>query len=415
MHKTPFIKILINVKHPPNTRTMSMQPTAVNTCRDIYIAPRQQQQQQHQQQQQQQQHDADSATVTIVPLDFSLENFMMVCKKIRLIFKHELIIVVPPVGAFSFVEFGKVEKIMTTDPCYESTVAQRNTQYVAVKIPYGEKYITNGNGATSSQYVDFLFGRSVPARQFFANMTNMYPKLLRAATVISNNGILMYNVSHQHIAVSSSSQTGRMVPGRQSIMSNRLDIDGMCRIISDTRDFTGKPLEVFMLHYICVMEYVSISYATIETISRRYVDEIGNVVLCFLSPERREQYYLDCVDCLRRYINKPRDEIVLAVIRSADSWDNCGLSLLHAHILGKIIESIRDKSNNMSKTPVVNIRFLTRWFDLMCQNIDPFPERRLSMIDTFERYSCLFADPLMDWSGAVNMDISAIDRIRSAF
>ena len=89
------------------------------------------------------------------------------------------------------------------------------------------------------------------------------------------------------------------------------------------------------MYFILINDEKTISYSQIEELSYNYVKSIS--FLEFFSESYRENYKKKCVNFLKKYINKSREEIITDILKYINTWDNFSLSILYLHIICNLL------------------------------------------------------------------------------
>jgi hypothetical protein len=107
--------------------------------------------------------------------------------------------------------------------------------------------------------------------------------------------------------------------------------------------------------------------------------------LDLFSLKYKESYKNSCIETMKKYINKPKKEIILSILKDADKWDAYSLSLIYLQIFGHISRVFSLKQN-----------FITKITLELSKNLHPEPSKRNSLEKLHESYNKLFSDE-KDW------------------
>ena len=102
-------------------------------------------------------------------------------------------------------------------------------------------------------------------------------------------------------------------------------------------------------------------------------------ILDIFSQQYRETYYKTSMDCLKKYINKPKLEIISQILTYSNTWDNYELSVLYLHILGNVVRVFSLKDT-----------FINKLTNILSKNIGPDPLKRETIIASIEKLDKLF-------------------------
>ena len=108
-------------------------------------------------------------------------------------------------------------------------------------------------------------------------------------------------------------------------------------------------------------------------------------ILSLFSQQYRENYYKLSMECLKKYINKPKIEIITEILKYSNTWDNYELSILYLHIIGNITRIFSLKDN-----------FISRLTSILSKNISPDSTKRDTLIISIEKINNLYCE-FTDW------------------
>jgi hypothetical protein len=91
------------------------------------------------------------------------------------------------------------------------------------------------------------------------------------------------------------------------------------------------------------------------------------------------------MECLKKYINKPKIEIITEILKYSNTWDNYELSILYLHIIGNITRIFSLKDN-----------FISRLTSILSKNISPDSTKRDTLIISIEKINNLYCE-FTDW------------------
>jgi hypothetical protein len=161
------------------------------------------------------------------------------------------------------------------------------------------------------------------------------------------------------------------------------DINYFIKIIEKIEDYTYKPIEIHVVFYLIKNNENSLSFAAVDSICNNFVKNMS--ILSLFSKQYKENYYKSSMDCLKKYINKPKTEIITEILKHSNTWDNYELSILYLHIIGNIIRVFSLKGTLLSK--------LT---NVLSKNISPNPLNRESLFNSIEKLNSLYNE-FTDW------------------
>jgi hypothetical protein len=260
-----------------------------------------------------------------------------------------------------------------------------------------EKYIDKLNLTNNQKYLIFKYKNEhyVPFNDFLFNLTN--PKLfifhviesfsyiLKSLIELNKNNICFFNLSPQNIVFNLDCGEKPVLQNFQlSLQISHLNESYITNIINKLDDYTYKPLEVHVLFYLIRNDFQTISYSLIEEISEKFVKNLS--ILNFFSEKYKESYKNSCIFILKKYINKPKNEIIEDILENTDKWDVFSLSVLYLHIF-----------HNISRVFSLNQTFINKIILDISKNIHPDPVIRSSLENLLDCFDNLFNNE-NDWS-----------------
>ena len=113
------------------------------------------------------------------------------------------------------------------------------------------------------------------------------------------------------------------------------------------------------------------------------------------SQEFIKDFYKKCVtqSLLFEIINQPREKIIKEMLESSITWDNYSLSSIFLPIITNIQNQIKEPND-----------FLWGFSQLLLLNMDPDPKKRLSSLETINKFQMLFNNS-SDWNSIANVTI----------
>jgi hypothetical protein len=114
-------------------------------------------------------------------------------------------------------------------------------------------------------------------------------------------------------------------------------------------------------------------------------------ILNFFSEKYKELYKNSCIQTLKKYINKPKNEIIEDILNNSYKWDVFSISVLYLHIFYNISNVFSLKQTFINKIVVE-----------LAKNIHPNPANRSNLKVLFESYKKIF-DNENEWSYINNL------------
>lgn len=140
-------------------------------------------------------------------------------------------------------------------------------------------------------------------------------------------------------------------------------------------NFTFKSFEVHVLFYLYKMEEQYLSKYKLTNIISKYIENMKQ----FLKGQDETFIKQNCEQFMNQYINKNVEYIKIDLIQYYKTWDNYSVSILYLHLVENIIQGYNCQN-----------LFMTKWLDILYQNVSQNPRQRLSINETANRFSNLF-------------------------
>lgn len=264
-----------------------------------------------------------------------------------------------------------------------------NYDYINVS-QLSEKYVDKLNLTNNQKYLifkyknekyvsfnDFLFNLNTP-KLFIHHVIESFSYILKSLIELNRNNICFFNLSPQNIVFNLDCGEKPILQNFQlSLQVLHLDETYITNIINKQDDYTYKPLECHVLFYLIRNNLQTISYSLIEVICENYVKKLN--ILEFFSEKYKETYTTSCISTLKKYINKPKNQIIDDILVNIDKWDIFSLSVLYLHIF-----------HNISRIFSLKHSFINNIVIELSKNIHPNPEIRGSLVNVMEFFDKLF-------------------------
>ena len=234
------------------------------------------------------------------------------------------------------------------------------------------------------RFNDFLLNIYNP-KLFILHTIESFSYLLKSLIQLNENNICFFNLSPENIVFNlDCGEKPIIVNFSSSLQISKLNESYISNIIDKLDTYTHKPLEVHILFYLIKNDISTISYSFIEEVTEIFIKNLS--VLTLFSDNYKESYKAGCIEYLKKYINKPKSDIICDILEQHDKWDVYSISLLYLHIFGNISRVFSLKQNFISKI----IMELTK-------NISVGPSKRSSLENLLENYE-KFLNNEKDWS-----------------
>jgi hypothetical protein len=168
-------------------------------------------------------------------------------------------------------------------------------------------------------------------------------------------------------------------------------------ILNKLEDFTYQPLEIHIIYYFTRHKITTISYTFIEEFCEEFVESLN--ILRLFSENYRKKYKEQCIETMRKYINRPRKDILDNILERNDKWDVYGISMIFLHIFGCISRIFSLKGTFISRITIE----LTR-------NLHPDSDKRMSLEETLNMFN-KYLDEENDWKFVNNLDNNKLTQL----
>jgi len=247
------------------------------------------------------------------------------------------------------------------------------------------------------KFNDFLLNIYNP-KLFIFHTIETFSYLLKSLVELNDNNICFFNLSSQNIVLNLDCGEKPILQNFQlSLNISKLNENYITNIIKKLEDYTHKPLEVHILFYLIKNDISTISYSFIEEITEVFIKNLD--ILNLFSDNYKETYKITCIECLKKYINKPKSYIIMDILEYYDKWDVYSLSLLYIHIFGNISRVFSLKQN-----------FISKIINELTKNISPDPFKRSSLEGLLENYENILNNEY-NWSFANNLSFNKMSQL----
>ena len=258
-----------------------------------------------------------------------------------------------------------------------------------------KKYLLFKYKPYSYSFDDFLLKFKKP-KDFIFNIILSFSYLLQSLLQLENQKLVFFQLSHKNIVFQENGRENPLLTDFQlSLQVSKLNEEYITQIIKKTSDYSLKPLEIHILFYLIENEMNTISYSFIEEIVEVFIKNLE--FLSFFSQNHRENYRKSCVDYLKKYINKPKKEIILDILNNYKKWDIYSISVLYLHIF-----------QNISFVFSLNDTFINEIMRELAKNIHPYPSNRSNLSELLETSQKLLN---CDWSFVNSLDNTKMNQL----
>ena len=229
---------------------------------------------------------------------------------------------------------------------------------------------------------DFFIKLAIP-KLFIFHALDSYEFLLNSLLDLEKINVCFFSLSSTNIIFTPNYKPMLRNFKTSLLLDKCSDIAYFSQIIDKIRDYTYKPIEIHVVFYLIKNNEDSLSFSAIDTICDNFVKNMS--ILSLFSQEYRENYYRTSIDCLKKYINKPKLDIINQILMYSNTWDNYELSILYLHIF-----------SNITRTFLLKDTFINKLTNILSKNIGPDPSKRETLTKSIEFFDELFYE-FTDW------------------
>lgn len=293
--------------------------------------------------------------------DFFCLNNIEICEKIKE--KYTLTNKYRIINSYSQIKFGEVSE---KNIHYNTNISNNNHKYMLLEY----------NKVERIDFDDFFIKLKIP-NLFIFHVIDSYEILLSSLLDLQEINVCFFNLSATNIIFTQNYKPMLRNFNTSLLLDKCSDIDYFSKMIDKISNYTYKPIEIHVVFYLIKNNEDSLSFSAIDTICDNFVKNMS--VLSLLSQEYRENYYKTSMDCLKKYINKPKLEIIAQILTYSNTWDNYELSILYLHIFG-----------NITRTFLLKDTFINKLTNVLSKNIVPDPSKRETLTKSIEIFDKSF-------------------------
>jgi hypothetical protein len=313
--------------------------------------------------------------------DFFCFNNIKICEKIKE--KYNLSPSYHIINDYSPITFGEVSERIYN---YDTNNININNKY----------FLLEYNNINYLDFDDFIFKLSNP-KLFIFHVLDSYSFLLNSLLNLEEIGICFFNLSTKNIFFCENYKPMLRNFDTSLLLDNCSDFDYLSKIIEKTEDYTYKPLEIHVIFYLIKSNENSLSFSAIDSICNNFISNMS--ILSLFSQQYKDNYYKLSMEFLKKYINKPKIDIITEILKHSGTWDNYELSILYLHIIGNITRVFLLKDTFINKLTIV-----------LSKNIGPDPTKRESLKSSIDKLEKLYNE-FTDWEYINSIPIEKMDKL----
>lgn len=241
--------------------------------------------------------------------------------------------------------------------------------YIAMKLEFLE----------NPDFFEYIFDKSKTPKQQISIVIESYMHLLKGFSYLGKKNIVQYDLKNENILYDKKQNTYLISDFGISIDMNKYNVSMLYKFF-----YVFAPeyyIWSFDIHVLCLLLHsfdAKITTNHIADVATKFIE--GNPAFQMFSPEFKNIYFQKCLLFGSEYIDRPgekvRDDKINKLLKGYTTWDNYALSALYLRIIANFFENRFPES-----------LFLTKFTQLLVQNLSPDPKERLSVDDTIKSYN----------------------------
>lgn len=275
-----------------------------------------------------------------------------------------------------YVTIKKVSKLKINE-ISENTIKKaeihKENEYVMIKYDENEGDYIDG-------IINFLYNKG--EKEYITGVVESYFYIIKTISQLQNEGIIYYNFSSDKMKFKDIYNPHCILYDfelsliEKKIKTNKNEvIEYFKNFIKINQNFTFKPFEVHVLFYLYKMQEEYLSKYKITQIINKYVENMTNI----LKEENDCTLRENCDKFMEQFINKNKNDVIIQLINYYKTWDNYSVSILYLHLVENIIQGYKTQ-----------MRFMSRFQDILYQNVSQNPNQRMSLEKTISCFNDLF-------------------------
>ena len=266
----------------------------------------------------------------------------------------------------------------------------KNTEHI-------KYYLFKYNDIHSYDFTDYFYNiKSI--KKLILNIIHIFSHILSGLNILNKNNICFFNISPSNLIFLEDYREKPVLANfRLSLQINKVDSSYILQFLNKIDNFTYQPFEIFILYHFLNNDMTTISYSFIEEICEEYIKNLN--ILRFFSENYKKKYKENCIETMKKYINKSKNTIIDDILERNDKWDVYGISLLFLQIFSSIYRVFSLKDTFISKIIIE-----------LSKNLHPDSDQRMSLERTLNEFTKILNEQ-EDWSFINNLDNNKLSEL----
>lgn len=238
--------------------------------------------------------------------------------------------------------------------------------YVAMEVPYVKEI----------KFVDMI--KTKTAKDIILTVIETYKYLLMALDKLQQVQVVHFDLKLENILFHGKTFDPRIIDFGISIPVKNITTSNLEPFFySYAPEYYVWCLDIHIICFLTQETNHTFTKEDAETIATLYV---GNHRALEFFPKEFARQYLDlCIAQVKRYVGKPKEDLLQELISYSNTWDNYSLSVMYLRML--ILLFPQDHSKN---------KFMVLFGEILLKNIHPDPLQRLSLKESGKQFSDIF-------------------------
>ena len=286
---------------------------------------------------------------------------------------------------------------------YSLNISQLNENVIEKlkDLDIKQYYLFKYNDKNSIDFIEYIYSFKTIKKLIF-DIINTFQHLFHGLNLLNENNICFFYLLPENIVFLENYREKPVLSNFMfSLRLNKLDYEYISNILTKMTNFTYQPFEINVLFYFVNNNIRTISYSFIEEFCENYIKNLSFLKL--FSENYKNIYKEQCIETLKKYINKPKNDIIHDILERNDKWDVYSISLIYLQIFGCISRVFSLKGTFISKITLE-----------LSKNLHPDSNKRMTLGRTLEVFNKLLEEQ-NDWIFINKLDNRKLQQLFDEF
>ena len=246
----------------------------------------------------------------------------------------------------------------------------------------------------SIDFTDYIYNFT-SIKEFIFAIIDSFSPIFTGLHILNQNNICFFDISPKNIVFHR--EKPLLNNFQLSLRLNNMDFNYFSNILNKLDDFTYQPLEVHLFFFLLNNDILTITEPFIEDFCKTFVENFN--ILRLFSENYKKIYKGKCVETMKKYIKRSRNEIIDDILERSDKWDVYGISMIYIQIFGCISRIFSLKGTFISK---IILEF--------SKNLHPDSDNRMTLEETLYKFNMLLNEQ-EDWGFINTLDNNKLDEL----